>query len=172
MTAPESFDAFVAARGDMLLRHAYVLCGDRHLAEDLLQDALIKTHRHWRRVSQVDQPEAYVRRILLNGYLSGRRRRSASEVPTADHPPSGVDDHAAAHAERGAMWQLLAGLPRQQRAAVVLRFYEDLDDHVIGIALGCSASTARKHVSLALHKLRHQLEPDAPADRVKETWHG
>jgi RNA polymerase sigma-70 factor (sigma-E family) len=159
VTEHAGFDEFVLARGDALLRHAYLLCGDRHWAQDLLQDALVKAHGRWRRVSSMEHPEAYVRQIIVNGFLTRRRQRSSGEIPVADLVDSAArGDHAAAHAARNEMWSLLATLPRQQRAAVVLRFYEDLDDQAIGHALGCGSATVRKHVQLALAKLKPHFD--------------
>ena len=149
-----SFDAFVLARGPALLRFAYLLSRDQHHAQDLVQEALCKAHRRWGRV---EQPEAYVKRVILNGFLSWRRRRSSGELVT-DKPPEprgqtsgGV---AGANADRDAMWKLLARLPRQQRAVLVLRFYEDLDDSAIAGYLNCSQVTVRAHASKALARLR------------------
>lgn len=150
----DSFDAFVVARGPALLRFAYLLSRDRHQAQDLVQEALGKAHRRWARV---DQPEAYVRRAILNDFLSWRRRRASSELIT-DEPPEptgrGVAGHASAHADRDAMWRLLAQLPKQQRAVLVLRYYEDLDDESIGHYLSCAPGTVRAHASKALARLR------------------
>lgn len=150
----DSFDAFVLARGPALLRFAYLLSRDRHQAQDLVQEALSRAHRRWRRV---EQPEAYVRRAILNDFLSWRRRRSSGELVTDELPEPtspGAGGHAAAQADRDAMWRLLARLPRQQRAVLVLRFYEDLDDAAIAGYLNCSQATVRAHASKALARLR------------------
>lgn len=150
----DSFDAFVVARGPALLRFAYLLSRDRHQAQDLVQEALSKAHRRWARV---DQPEAYVRRAILNDFLSWRRRRASTEVITHDLPEPGghgAGGHAAANADRDAMWALLARLPRQQRAVLVLRYYEDLNDDAIAAYLNCSPVTVRAHASKALARLR------------------
>jgi len=149
------FDDYVVARGPGLLRFAFLLTGDRHLAEDLVQEVLAKSHRRWRRIEQLDQPDSYVRKAILNQYLSWRRRRSYGETATAVVPDSAVhSDHAARLADRDAMWTLLAGLPRQQRAVLVLRFYEDLADAQIAELIGCSVATVRAHASRALTRLR------------------
>lgn len=171
MTGDPSFEEFVRARGDVLLRHAYLLCGDRHWAQDLLQDALVKAHSRWRRISSMEHPEAYVRRMIVNGFLTRRRRRSSGEVKLAAPEVVGAAaDPAAAHAERDEMWSLLAALPRQQRAAIVLRFYEDLDDHTIARELGCEPATARKHVQLGLAKLKAHF--DSVALTQEQDQHG
>jgi len=148
----ESFDSYVSAQGAALLRFAYVLTGDHHLAEDLVQEALVKAHRRW---SRIDQPGAYVKKAVLRQYLSWRRRRSSAErpldVPIED--TAGLD-HAQQVADRHALRGLLATLPRQQRAVLVLRFFEDLGDEAIAGLVGCSAATVRAHASKGLSRLR------------------
>jgi RNA polymerase sigma-70 factor (sigma-E family) len=149
------FDDYVVARGPGLLRFAFLLTGDRHLAEDLVQEVLAKAHRRWRRIEQLDQPDSYVRKAMVNQYLSWRRRRSYGETATGEVPDSaGHADHAARLADRDAMWTMLAALPRQQRAVLVLRFYEDLPDAQIAELIGCSVATVRAHASRALTRLR------------------
>ena len=156
---PTSFDDYVTARGRALLRFEYLLTGDHHLAEDMLQEALAKVHRQWPKLSDPEHPTAYVQKAILRQYLSWRRRRSSSESPT-DAPVDVLGaDHADRLAERESMWHALAGLPRQQRAAVVLRFYEDLDDDEIARLLGCSVATVRSHVSRGLARLRESVQP-------------
>jgi DNA-directed RNA polymerase specialized sigma24 family protein len=88
------FEDYVQVRGQSLVRFAYVLCNDAHTAEDLAQSALAKAYRHWRRVCAPDHPDAHVQRIIVNTYLSGRRRRSTIELPVSD-PTRGGDDAAA-----------------------------------------------------------------------------
>jgi RNA polymerase sigma-70 factor (sigma-E family) len=145
----ESFEDYVAGRGRALLRFAYVLCRDHELAKDLVQDALIKTHGRWHKV---DSPDAYVRKAIVNDFLSWRRRRAARDVLTGELPEAAVDP--GHHEDRDAMWRVLATLPKQQRAVLVLRFYEGLDDDDIGRTLGCTAATVRSHASKALATLR------------------
>ncbi|GAA3382005.1 SigE family RNA polymerase sigma factor [Cryptosporangium minutisporangium] len=153
------FDEYVAARGMGLLRFAYLLTGDHHLAEDILQEALAKLHGRWSRLADTDQLTAYVRKAILRQYLTWRRRRSSGETPSElslDFSAPG-SDHAEALAERDSLWHALAGLPRQQRAAVVLRFYEDLDDDEIARLLKCSVPTVRSHISRGLARLRDSV---------------
>lgn len=153
-----TFEEYVTGRGPALLRLAYLLCADRHLAEDLTQDVLLRVHGHWRRVAALDHPDAYVKRMLLNEYLSWRRRRSSGELPVApdpDAPAAPVDgDLGERVAAREAAWHLLATLPRRQRAVLVLRFYEDLTDAQIAAALGCTAGTVRSQAARGLATLR------------------
>lgn len=161
-TASPTFDDYVASRGAALLRLALMLTGDRHLAEDLTQDTLIRVYGRWSRVSGMEQVDAYVRRTLVNAHVSWRRRRSSSEVPLAEPSEAGRadagDDGSEAAADRDQTWRLLATLPRKQRAVLVLRYYEDLSDHEIAEVLGCSASTVRSQASRALATLRGSLQ--------------
>ena len=153
-----NFEEFVVARGRALLRFAYVLTGDGYFAEDLVQEALLRTHRRWSAVEHADGPEPYVRRTVLHLYLSWRRRRWSGETPMAELPePPHLADPTAPVAERDALWLLLRRLPRAQRAVVVLRYYEDLPDAEIADLLGCSPATVRVHAFKALKRLRTAL---------------
>jgi RNA polymerase sigma-70 factor (sigma-E family) len=160
--AGETFEGFVAARGPALLRLAVMLTGDAHAAQDLVQTALARALRHWAKVEAADAPEAYVRRIVLHEHLSWRRRRSNGEVVSdaavAARSPSGVDpaggDPAGPTVARDAAWRLLATLPRRQRAVLVLRYYDDLDDAAIAGLLGCGQSTVRSQAARGLAALR------------------
>lgn len=143
------FEEYVSARGQALLRFAYALCRDADLAQDLVQDALVKAHGRW---AGIDSPDAYVRKAVVHDFCSWKRRLSSRDVVTSVVPDrAGSEDGPE---DRAAMWPLLAELPRQQRAVLVLRFYEDLDDAAIAHALGCSAATVRSHASKALAALR------------------
>src|SRR5437899_2004925 len=108
-----------------MLRYAVVLTGDPHLAQDVVQETMVRAQLHWRRVSGAAQPEAYVKRMLTNVYLDWRRGSWWRRVLLGDQPPEPPPgaDHADSAVDRDAMWRLLAGLPRRQRAAVVLRYY-------------------------------------------------
>jgi RNA polymerase sigma-70 factor (sigma-E family) len=161
------FEAFVASRGATLLRFAFVLTHDRGRAEDLVQDALVKVHRRWDRVLAAEQPEAYVRRVVTNEFLSWRRRRSSGETP-AVLPSTSAADHAAGVDERDVMWRALAALPRRQRAVLVLRFYEDLPDAQIAAVLDCAVGTVASLASRGLTALRAQDWADRPETLRKE----
>jgi RNA polymerase sigma-70 factor (sigma-E family) len=155
----EPFEEYVTARSSRLLRFAYVLCGDRYLAEDLVQNVLAKAHRRWSRI-EAEQPDGYVRAAVVREYLSWRRRLASTEKVVAEPPEPGggsMPDFAQRHAVRDELWRLLAGLPRTQRAVLVLRFYEDLDDRRIAEVLGCAPATVRVHASRALGTLRAEL---------------
>ncbi|RBY90792.1 SigE family RNA polymerase sigma factor [Blastococcus sp. TF02A-26] len=157
-----TFEQFVAAQGQPLLRLAFVLSGDRHLAEDLAQTALADAHRHWQRVAAAQDPAAYVRRMLVNAHLSWRRRRWTTERPverTDPGPP--VADHGQAVVDRDRMRILLAGLAPRARTVLVLRYYADLDDAAIADALGITASSVRATASRALAALRGATTPEA-----------
>jgi RNA polymerase sigma-70 factor (sigma-E family) len=149
------FTEYVRTRGPALQRLGYLLAGDAHLGQDLVQTALMKAYRRWSRVREHD---AYVRRALLNAHLDWRRRLSAGETPveagTFERSSAPVVDHSDGVAAQAEMWQALGKLPRKQRAVLVLRFYEDLDDAAIGALLGCAESTVRSQASRALEALR------------------
>jgi RNA polymerase sigma-70 factor (sigma-E family) len=154
----DSFEEYVSASSGRLLRFAYVLCGDRFLAEDLVQDVLSRTHRHWRRI-EIENPDAYLRAALVRAHLSWRRRRVSTEKVLAEppEPAAGSADFTQQLAARDELWSLLATLPRAQRAVMVLRFYEDLDDRRIAEVLGCAPVTVRVHASRAMATLRAGL---------------
>jgi RNA polymerase sigma-70 factor (sigma-E family) len=154
----DGYDRFVADRLDRLLRYATALTCDRHLAQDVVQDVLLRVHHRWDRISVMDAPHLYVRRMITNEYLSWRRRRAARDVVAShsalDEVAPVVGDPAVRHAERDAMRVRIAVLPRKQRAAIVLRYYEDLSDAEIATVLGCAEGTVRSHISRALATLR------------------
>jgi RNA polymerase sigma-70 factor (sigma-E family) len=161
-TTPDvaSFDDYVNERGAALLRFAYLIAGDHHLAEDLVQEALVKVHRRWSRILRSDEPGAYVRKAILRQYLSWRRLKSSRELPSTvgdDALGAAGSDHAEQLADRDALWAALATLSRQQRAVLVLRFYEDLDDEAISRLVGCSGATVRAHASRGLARLRSDV---------------
>lgn len=150
-----TFDEYLAARLPALLRYAVMLTGDPHLAEDVVQDAMVRAHGHWDRIQRVDLPDAYVRRMVTNTYLGWRRsgwfRRS---VAMAQVPDAAVGDSADEWAARDELWSRLAQLPSRQRAALVLRYYEDLPDAEIAEVMGCAVGTVRSLISRALAALR------------------
>jgi RNA polymerase sigma-70 factor (sigma-E family) len=163
------FEEYVAARGPALLRLAFVLTRDEHLAEDLVQTALTDTFRHWRKVSRLEHPDAYVRRILVNAHLAWARRRSSGERPTGDDPvlaPSA--DHADGVVSRDEFRRLLDGLAPRARTVLVLRFYADLDDVMIAELLDLSPSTVRSTASRALAALRERGVPSSAETTAPE----
>ncbi|MEU8243549.1 SigE family RNA polymerase sigma factor [Actinoplanes missouriensis] len=164
------FEEFVTARGDALRRFAYLLCGDRHHGEDLVQEVLVKAYRRWSRI-EADQPDRYLRTALVRSHVSWLRRMSNRERPGAvaeERPVPG--DLAADQAMRDDLWTRLGLLSRTQRAVLVLRYYEDLDDKQIAEVLRCSPVTVRVHAGRGLARLRAELtaERAGPATEKKE----
>jgi RNA polymerase sigma-70 factor (sigma-E family) len=148
------FREFVRNRGTPLHRSAYLLCGDRHLADDVVQDTLIKAYQHWNRVQQAESPEAYVRRIMINE-VRGRWRRRERAVPVAEFldEPS-VADHSEDVARRDGLRRALLALPLRQRATVVLRYLEGMSERETAQVLGCSEGTVKSQSSRALANLK------------------
>jgi RNA polymerase sigma-70 factor (sigma-E family) len=163
------FETWVGTRGDALLRFAYVMTGDVALAEDAVQDALTSACAKWSRIMAADDPDAYVRRMIVNAHVSWWRRFRRRESPVAD-PDSGwgrdpvTGDGATARADADAVWELCATLPRLRRAAVVLRYYEGLSYAEIATTLGCAEATARSHVHRALASLKERLREEEDSD--------
>lgn len=168
---PTTFDDFVAERLDQLLRYATALTCDPHLAKDVVQEVLLRAQQRWRHIERADQPMAYVRRMIVNEYLSWRRRRANRDVMMAHatlaelSPP--VADTSAHYDERQEMLGRIVRLPSRQRAALVLRYYENLSDPEIAATLGCAEATVRSHISRALATLR----TDAVAVSTKGLHH-
>jgi len=153
-----TFEEYAAARLPALLRYALMLTGDPHMAEDVVQDTMVRAYGRWRRVQRADHPDRYVKRMLTNAYLSSRRGPWGRAVPYAEAPEVPVLDASESSALRHAMWGRLAELPPRQRAAVVLRFYEDLPDADIAEVLGCAVGTVRSQISRALDTLRRAMK--------------
>jgi RNA polymerase sigma-70 factor (sigma-E family) len=154
-----TFDEFVRARLSALLRFAAVLAGDRELAQDVVQDALVVAHGRWARIAVMERPELYVKRIITSQYLSWRRRvaRRAELWQRRGAPVRGeprVPDHAEHTTARAAVLARLAALPHRQRAVLVLRYYEDLSDAEAAEVLGCAPGTVRSAHARALAALR------------------
>ena len=149
----EDFSAFAVSRWPGLVRLAFGLTGDRWAAEDVAQVTLARAYVAWRRVSRADDPDAYLRRILVNASNRRFRRRRVPEQP-GDPPETAVDGPADLVGERAALLAALRQLPARQRAVVVLRYWEDQTDAQIAAALGCSPVTVRSQLSRALAKLR------------------
>jgi len=169
-TIRSDFEQFAVRELPSLLRYATMLTGDTELARDLVQDAMLKAHSHWDRVSAADHPNLYIKAILTKTHVSWRRRWSVRHILTGyDNVVSGTDvpDHANALADRSALWDRMADLPRQQRAVLVLRYYEQLTDAEIAGVLNCSAGTVRAYASRALATLR--LQPADDLEPAEET---
>jgi RNA polymerase sigma-70 factor (sigma-E family) len=149
------FEEFVAGRGQALQRFGYALTGDWATAEDLLQTALAKAYPRWSRILR-DDPEAYVRKIMLNTWSSWWRRRWRGELPTLELPEVAGPDAFAAVDNRHALRQALALLPPRQRAVVVLRYHQDLSEAQVADVLGISVGTVKSQAAKALTSLRAQ----------------
>lgn len=147
----DGFDGFVSARGSALWRSAWLLTGDRQLAEDLVQTALAKSWGAFDRVG-VDRFEAYVRRVMFTTYVSWWRRKWRGERPTGDLPETAI--HQPDTDSRNDLLAALASLPRGQRAVVVLRYFEDLTEAQAAGVLGISIGTVKSQCSRALTALR------------------
>ena len=146
------YSKYVAERSPRLLRTAYLLCRDQALAEDLLQTALVKAWRAWRRIE--GDPDPYVYRILVNTNAAWNRRRWRGEV-VRDIPERAERGDATSVADNRAMlWSALGQLPPRQRAVLVLRYFEDLSESRVADIMGCSAGTVKSQTSKALAKLR------------------
>jgi RNA polymerase sigma-70 factor (sigma-E family) len=158
-----TFEEFAVARLPGVLRFAGVLTADRALAEDVVQEVLIRAHARWNRIGAMDRPELYVRKMIVNEFVSWHRR-SWRLVPVGrgrDVDDRVSHDHAFAHAERAALLAELGKLPRRQRAVLVLRYYEGLSDTEIAEVLGCTPGTVRGYASRALAALRVQITQPA-----------
>lgn len=154
MGEPAGFREFVDALSAELLRTAYLLTGDWHLAEDLVQTALAKALPRWPRIVRRDAPEVYVRRILVTTFLSWRTRRWNGEVPTERLPDSNSPDVEAASDARITLLAAIRTLPRRQRAVIALRFFDDLTEARTAEVLGCSVGTVKSQTARALVHLR------------------
>jgi RNA polymerase sigma-70 factor (sigma-E family) len=153
---------FVRTRTHALLRSAFLLTGDQHLAEDLVQEALARTHRAWQRLDRLDNAEAYARKVMYHAQVSIWRRPKVAEVLPADFEPDrnhGADDHAESAVERLVLRRALLRLSPKQRAMIVLRFFEDHTEAEAAQLLGVSVSTVKTQTGRALDRLRALL-PD------------
>ncbi len=169
------FEQYVIESRMRLFRFAVVLCGDTVLAADLVTDVLGRAFERWHQVSAAEDAHAYVRRMLVNEFISWTRRRAR----TVPHPEIGrladirarrlgTSDPGPAdsHAERAVLLDALAKLPKRQRAAIVLRYYEDLSDEDIAAALNCRPGTVRSSISRGLASLR--ITPTFTPDRTMQ----
>jgi RNA polymerase sigma-70 factor (sigma-E family) len=168
--AEEAFREYVSARFATLVRAAYLLTGDRHAAEDLVQAALIKVAGRWERLIARGNPDAYVRRVIYTQHVSAWRRRRAPAVSDRPVPDRAAPDFANALAISHAVRDAQARLGPRQRAVLVLRYFEDLSEAQVAEVLGCSVGTVKSQARDGLARLR-QLAPelaaldDAPSDQ-------
>lgn len=159
------FEEFAATRLPAVLRFAGVLTADRALAEDVVQEVLIRASTRWDQIGRLDRPELYVRKMIVNEYLSWRHRswRLLPKGAAGDFDDRVTPDHAGQYAERDALLAELGKLPRRQRTVLVLRYYQGLSDAEIADVLGCTPGTVRGYASRALAALRVELNPKALA---------
>jgi RNA polymerase sigma-70 factor (sigma-E family) len=152
-----AFTEFVEARSASLFRTAYLVAGDHQLAQDLLQEALVKTLIAWPRLRDRDNLDAYTRRIVVTTAISWRRRRSFHERPSDRLPERAGVDPADAVVTHDAVVAALLTVPPRQRAAIVLRYYSDLTEAQTAEAMGCSVGAVKSQVSAGLRRLRETL---------------
>ncbi|MFE6054824.1 SigE family RNA polymerase sigma factor [Kitasatospora sp. NPDC056446] len=154
----QSFDEFVAGRFTSLRRTGYLLCGDWHLAEDLVQTTLVKLYAHWHRLRDPEAAAGYARTTLVRSYIDNRRLRRSHEVPAAELPEApGTGTAAAAAADperRLALLAALAEVTPAYRAALVLRFWEDQTIEATAAVLRQSTGTVKSNTSRGLAQLR------------------
>lgn len=152
--ADHEFTEFMQGRWTQLVRLGYGLTGDQQLAEDLAQTALTRAYAAWPRVRRAGNPDAYVRRIMVNAHHRQFRKRRVAERLTDVPPEPGSADLTGAHDDRSALMTALMALPYGQRAVVVLRYWVDMTEAEAAAALGCSVGNVKSQASRALAKLR------------------
>ena len=163
-TADEAFAQFVRARGASLMRYGFLLSGNEADAADLLQDALIGLRGKWSRIRRQEAVEAYVRRSMARQYIRiWRRRRREHLVGTPPDLAAPQDPFAHVEAD-DTIWAALRDLGRRQRAVLVLRYYEQLDDDEIAVLLGIAKSTVRSQAARGMETLRARLDAHRPAE--------
>src|SRR4051794_31446213 len=163
-----AFSEFVEARSSSLFRTAYLMVGEHQLAQDLLQEALVKTLIAWPRLRDRSNLESYTRRIIVTTSISWRRRRSFHERPTDTLPETAGADPVDRIVTHEAVLTALLGLSPRQRAAIVLRYYQDLTEAQTAEAMGCAVGTVKSQVSSALAKLRERLGDDVELLSIDE----
>ena len=168
MNTDQDFAEFVGARWASLYRLAYLLAASPTGAEDLLQTTLEKAYVNWPRISGMEFPEAYVRRMLANTLVSSRRRAWIGEQPWDELPETAGVSADVPVLDRSLIWPLVCALPDRQRAVIVLRYYEDLSEAQIADALGCAAGTVKSQSSAAIGALRRALAATGVAEGVDE----
>jgi RNA polymerase sigma-70 factor (sigma-E family) len=154
-----AFGEYVRSRSHALLRSAQALTGNRADAEDLVQATLVKAYQSWDRIDDAAALDTYVRRVMVNTHISGWRRRRVDEYPTDEIPDAPSAGDATRDSDlRDVVQRALDRLPRQMRAAVMLRFYDDMTEPEVAAALGVSVGTVKSTVARAVAKLRNDSE--------------
>jgi RNA polymerase sigma-70 factor (sigma-E family) len=163
LASDEEFVEFAAAALPRLLRFGHVLTGNPAAAEDLVQSALARAWRAWR-LRRIDDPQAFVRKVMVNSFASWYRRRGIREIVTANPADRAVtEDGTQRIDERDAVWRALHMLPARQRAVIVLRYYEELSEREIAAVMGTSAGTVKSQSARALRRLAQLLAAPGPA---------
>lgn len=159
-----AFGEYVRSRGASLLRAASVLTGNRADAEDLVQATLVKTYQSWDNVADPAALDTYVRRVMVNTHISGWRRRRVDEYPTDELPDEATADLTGESDLQELVQRAVDRLPNRMRAAVMLRYYDDMSEPEVAAALGVSVGTVKSTVARAVAKLREDAElgVDAP----------
>ena len=168
MNRSQDFAEFAGARWASLYRLAYLLAASPTGAEDLLQTTLEKAYVNWPRISKMEFPEAYVRRMLANTLVSSRRRAWIGEQPWDKLPETAAASAEVPVLDRSLIWPLVCALPDRQRAVIVLRYYEDLSEAQISDALGCAAGTVKSQSSAAIVALHRALAATGIVEGVDE----
>jgi RNA polymerase sigma-70 factor (sigma-E family) len=141
-----------------LCRLAYLIVGDGAQAEELVMDAFVRTFVGWRRIRDLDNADRYLRRAVVNLSRSRNRRRQTEERSALEDPPTMAFSLDADPEDARVVWDAVRALPHRQRAAVVLRYYEDLPEADIADTLGCSVGTVKSQLSKARASLAHALQ--------------
>jgi RNA polymerase sigma-70 factor (sigma-E family) len=151
----EEFTSFVVAHQARLRRVAFLMCGDWSLASDYVQDALVRTYRHWPRMCSRGEAYAYARKAVVSVVIDAKRRRSSTEVPVDSVADAlGADDAANRSADRDLLSRCLVQVPPRQRACLVLRYYDDLSVSDVAGVLGCSEGTVKSQTARGLETLQ------------------
>jgi RNA polymerase sigma-70 factor (sigma-E family) len=172
----ERYREFAAAQARPLRRTAYLLCGDWHLAEDLMQSVLIKMYRSWSRLERHGELASYVRRVLVRTWVDEWRKpwrrweRNHDVVPDAPDLSAEPDSVAQRMDARNVVHRALLTLPPRQRATLVLRYFDDLSVAQTAAALGCSEGNVKSQTARALATLRERLGDADAADAAAVRW--
>ena len=165
----QEFAGFVETTSRSLQRLAYLVCGDWHLADDVVQDVFYKLYLSWRRVDRSGNPLAYARRAVVNAAIDASRRPWRREVPAEPGDDTDGYDPTADVGFRDELFAVLGALPPKQRACVVLRYYEDLSIEQTADLLGCSEGTVKSNSARGLDALRQAMNEPRSADTEART---
>jgi RNA polymerase sigma-70 factor (sigma-E family) len=154
-----TFAEYVSARSASLQRAAYLMVGDGGLAQDLVQEALIRTYTAWPRLRDPAGAEAYTRKAMTATAITWFRRKAWAAERPSDRPPGSAPSHADGTDGQSWLWQCLRRLPIRQRVAIVLRYYEDLTEAQTAAAMGCAVGTVTSTVAAGMARLRDLAGP-------------